>query len=112
MSTKIDFTGFDVEDVFVALRARARFGRHGGSWTDMYETSRPWVTKSEVDMYIRNKSGNLQYVDRVDGGAVVIKVNFATFPELDSYAYDRFEDNGPGAMKSVRDYLDTIRVTH
>ena len=101
--TIINFEGLDIYDVFVALRARARARR--GDWVDFYERSRPHISNEEIDTLIRDRRGNLTYVDRIDGGAVVLKTNFASFPNLDSYCYNRFEDNGFGAMESVRDFL-------
>ncbi len=99
MSTIVDFTGLDMNDVFVALRARAK-SPYGG-WQDLYARSRPHYT----DEMIRSTIGS-GWVDRIDGGGVIIKTSFHTFPKLDSYTYDR--DNGTGAMKSVRDFLLSV----
>ncbi len=98
-TTVVDFTGLDRDDTFVALRARAAFPR--GNWQERYHTSRPFYSAEAI----RETIGS-GWVDRVDGGVVVIKTSFHTFPQLDSYTYDR--DNGFGAMKSVRDFLLSI----
>lgn len=92
----VDFTGLSLEDTFVALRARAAF-RHG-DWQGVYHRSRTSYSSQQIKETIG--SG---WVDRVDGGAVIIKTGFTQFPLLDPYTYDR--DNGAGAMKSVRDFL-------
>lgn len=102
-SNVVDFEDLDVYDVFAALRARALARRD--DWVGVYERSRPYVSNAEIDSYIRDARGKLRWVDRIDSGAVVIKTNFASFPKLDSYCYNRHEDNGWGAMEAVRDYL-------
>lgn len=102
-STVVNFEGLDVYDVFVALRSRAMV-KHSG-WVDLYERSRPFMSKEVIDSYIRDARGKLGWVDRIDGGAVVIKTNFSSFPMLDSYCYNRPEDNGRGSMEAVRDHL-------
>ena len=92
----VDFTGLDLDDTFVALRARAAFRL--GNWQDMYYRSRPHYSHEQI----RDTIGS-GWVDRIDGGAVIIKTSFHNFPQLDSYTYDH--DNGMGAMRSVRDFL-------
>ncbi len=108
MST-LSFEGLDINDVFVALRARAVVKNSG--WTNLYERSRPFFSQNEIDAYIRDSSGKLTYVDRIDGGAVVMKIHFGTFPHLDSSNYNRPADNGPGAMESVLEYLLQCKKT-
>lgn len=95
-SSVVDFTGLNLDDTFVALRARAAFYR--GDWKDMYKRSRECFSSE----HIKDTIGS-GWVDRIDGGNVVIKTNFRTFPLLDPSTYDR--DNGAGAMRSVRDFL-------
>lgn len=92
----VDFTGLDMDDAFVALRARAAFPR--GDWQNVYLRSRPLYSHEQI----RETIGS-GWVDRVDGGSVIIKTSFRSFPQLDPYTYDR--DNGAGAMQSVRDFL-------
>jgi hypothetical protein len=57
---KVSFEGLDINDVFVALRARAT-AKHGG-WVQLYERSRPHFSQTEIDSYIRDASGRLTYV--------------------------------------------------
>lgn len=102
-TTTVSFEGLDINDVFVALRSRATV-KHSG-WVDHYTRSRPHFSQGMIDSYIRNASGKLTYVDRIDNGIIVLKVHFGSFPMLDSYCYNRPEDNGRGAMESVQQYL-------
>lgn len=96
----VDFTGLNLDDTFVALRARAAFVR--GDWQGMYHRSRECFSSEQIKGTIG--SG---WVDRIDGGGVIIKTSFTNFPLLDPYCYDR--DNGAGAMQAVRDFLLSVR---
>lgn len=81
-------------------------------WINLYERSREFFTNSQIESYIMDASKRLTYVDWIDDGSVVLKIHFATFPELDSYCYNRPEDNGPGAMQSVLEYLRQKESPH
>ena len=96
----VDFTGLNLDDTFVALRARAAF--KNGDWQGMYHRSREFFSSEQIKGTIG--SG---WVDRIDGGGVIIKTSFTDFPLLNPCTYDR--DNGAGAMQSVRDFLLSLQ---